>query len=42
MEGEGNEVKHSKLWEEVAPGLNKKPNLFNLSGLDLGNLENVW
>ena len=42
MEGEGNEVKYSRLWEEVAPGVNKKSNLFNLSSMDLGNFENVW
>ena len=41
MEGEGNEVKHSMLWEEIAPGVTKKPNLFNLSGMDLGNFEYV-
>ena len=38
MEGEGNEVKHSMLWEEIAPGVNKKPNLINLFGMDLGDL----
>ena len=42
MEGEGNEVKYSKLWEEVAPGVSKKPNLFNMSGMDLGNIEIIW
>ena len=42
MEGEGNEVKHPRLREEVAPGVNKKRNLFDLSGMDLGNFENVW
>ena len=42
MEGEGNEVKHSRLWEEVAPGVNEKPNWVNLSGMDLLNFETVW
>ena len=41
MEGEGNEVKHSMLWEEIAPGVNKKPNLINGFGMDLGNFDIV-